>query len=77
MMKRFSIRISPAKSKAALALTAFVVVAALAITLTMVGIFDYATLNLGVQSDGSQASAVGVPVSTMASSVDFSLVQGN
>ncbi len=46
------------KLKAHLAMAAFVVVTAAALTLTAVGLFDYATLDAGVQGDTIQANSL-------------------
>jgi len=77
MTKSISKKVSSAKRKANLALTAFLAVAVMAITLTMVGVFDYATLNVGVQPDGGQANALVAPTSAVAQSSDLGLVQRN
>ncbi len=64
--KNISKKASSAKLKARLALAGFAAVAVLAFTLTMVGVFSYATLNLNVQPVSDQANALIIPVSVAA-----------
>lgn len=77
LSRNLSKKASTAKLKANLALTGFVAVAVIALTLTMVGIFNYATLDLGVQPDGGQTNALVAPVSVTAQTASLGFVQGN
>ena len=77
MTKNITHKMTSAKLKAHLALTAFVAVAVLTLTLTVVGIFAYATLNLGVQPDSGQANVQVAPASVIAQTSGFGLVKAN
>lgn len=77
MTKNITHKMTSAKLKAHLALTAFVAVAVLTITLTVVGIFAYATLNVGVQPDGGPANVLVAPASVIAQTSGFASVQAN
>ncbi len=63
LSKNITKKASAAKLKAHLALTGFVAVAVIALTLTVVGIFNYTALDRSVQPDGGQANALTAPVS--------------
>jgi len=77
MTKNITHKMTSAKLKAHLALTGFVAVAVLTLTLTVVGIFAYATLNIGVQPDSGQANVQIAPASVVAQTAGFSPVQVN
>ena len=77
MTKNITHKMTSIKLKAHLAMTAFVAVAVLTITLTVVGVFAYATLNIGVQPDSGQANVLVAPASVVAQISGFSSVQAN
>lgn len=75
--KNSSKKADAARFKAHLALTGFVAVAVIALTLTGVGIFGYATLDLTVQPDGGQAKALVAPASITTQTASLGSIQGN
>jgi hypothetical protein len=75
--KTISKKASAAKLKAHLALAGFVAVAVIALTLTMVGLFGYATLDLNVQPDGVQSQALAAPASMTTQTASLGTIQGN
>lgn len=77
MTKNIARKMTSAKLKAHLAMTAFVAVAVLTITLTVAGVFAYATLNIGVQPDGAQANVLTAPASVVAQTSGFGSVRAN
>ena len=70
-------KLTPAKIKSHLAMLAFLVVAAAALTLTSVGVFNYVTLNAGVQTQSGTATPPTAPFGVASASPNVTLISGN